>query len=69
MKSELRLVDHKVLPGERVIEVWYGGEFVATVTGADGPGVNVISKYPITAIDVPTRIGPRAVTVKIAPRT
>lgn len=47
MKSELRLCDHAVIPGAKVIEVWYAGEFIATVVGADGPGVRVLSKHPM----------------------
>jgi hypothetical protein len=45
MKSELRLVPHAVLPNKSVIEVWYDGKFVATVTGLDGPGIRFISKH------------------------
>lgn len=47
MKSELRLCDHAVIPDAKVIEVWYAGEFIATVVGADGPGVRVLSKHPM----------------------
>jgi hypothetical protein len=49
MKAELRLAAHLVRPGEQVIEVWYGGEFIATIAAWDGPGVKVISKYRLTA--------------------
>lgn len=47
MKSELRLGRHAVIGGANVIEVWYQGQFIATVAGADGGGVRVISKHPI----------------------
>jgi hypothetical protein len=48
MKTELRPVPHSMDPGVIVIEVWHDGQFIARVTGADGPGVRVISKltYP-----------------------
>ena len=47
MKSELRLTEHKVLPGEHTVEVWHDGRLVCTVVGADGPGVRVISRYDL----------------------
>ncbi len=47
MKSKLRLTLHSVLQGDRVIEVWYGGEFIAQITGADGPGVRIITKHKL----------------------
>ncbi len=49
MKSELRLGPHAVIPDATVVEVWYDGEFVATVCGADGPGVRVVSKHRLVA--------------------
>lgn len=45
MKAELKLHDHDVLPGQKIIEVWYRGVMIATIAGADGPGVRVISKF------------------------
>jgi hypothetical protein len=45
-KSNLKIVDHKLLPDQQTIEVWYEGKLVATVYGADGPGIRVITKYP-----------------------
>ena len=45
MKSELRLKPHSVLPGANVIEVVWNGRLVCTITGADGPGVRIISKF------------------------
>lgn len=47
MKAELRLADHTGVPGAKVIEIWYGDEFVGQVVGADGPGVRVISKHTL----------------------
>lgn len=63
MKSELRVKAHSVLPGAQMVEVWYGGEMVATVTGADGPGVRVVLKYrlemrePVQTLQDPDRPG------------
>lgn len=45
MKTELRARPHDVILGAVVFEVWYGGQFIAVVTGADGPGVRIVSKY------------------------
>jgi hypothetical protein len=45
MKSELRLQPHTVMPGKYVAEIWYDGKLIGTVTGADGPGVRIISKH------------------------
>jgi hypothetical protein len=50
MRSELRIATHAIRDNEQVIEIWYGGEFVGQVVGLDGPGVQVISKYRITAV-------------------
>lgn len=47
-KSELRPRPHHLLPGVTVVEVWWRGRFIAEVTGADGPGVRVISKHART---------------------
>lgn len=46
MKAELRIAPHTVLNAS-VIEVWYGGKLVCTVTGADGPGIRIISKHVV----------------------
>jgi hypothetical protein len=47
-KTELRLAEHRSVPGEKVIEVWFEGQFIGEVTGSDGPGVRIISKHPLT---------------------
>jgi hypothetical protein len=50
MSSELKLKQHEVQevrPGQNVVEIWFNGQFIGTVTAADGPGVRIISKYPI----------------------
>jgi len=63
MKTELRAVPHSITPGVTIFEVWHAGQFIATVTGADGPGVRVISKHPMQTVLV---IGhPNEVEVKI----
>jgi hypothetical protein len=46
MKAELRIKPHSVLPDETVVEIWWGGLFIGQVTGADGPGIRVVSKHP-----------------------
>jgi hypothetical protein len=45
MRTELRVKDHSVLPDTKIIEIWYAGAFIGTVTPADGPGVRIVSKY------------------------
>jgi hypothetical protein len=50
MKTELRLARHSMLPDHNLIEVWYEGKFIATVTGADVPGVRIISKHPASGV-------------------
>jgi hypothetical protein len=47
MKTELRLCPHSVLRGEKIIEIWYADNFIGTVTGADGPGIRVVSKHDL----------------------
>ena len=68
MKSELRIAAHAVIDGAVVVEVWFGGVFLATVTGADGPGVRVITKHGIVVDHLdPRDHGVGAVTVWIDP--
>jgi hypothetical protein len=45
VKTELRHRPHDILPGESVVELWYDGVFIGQVTGMDGPGVRVFSKF------------------------
>lgn len=52
MKTELRLAPHTVLPGANVIEIWYHGHLIGQVTGAEGPGVRVFSKYQIESHEI-----------------
>jgi hypothetical protein len=49
MKTELRAVPHAIVTGPAFFEVWHEGQFIATITGADGPGVRVISKHTMKA--------------------
>jgi hypothetical protein len=49
MKTELRPKPHAVVKGVTVIELWHGGQFIGTIAGADGPGVRIITKHPMTA--------------------
>jgi len=42
-----------VLPSVNVVEVWHDGQFLATITGAEGPGVRVISKHAVKAKPAP----------------
>ena len=68
MKSEIRVRQHEVYPSQSVVEVWFNGEFIATVTGADGPGVRVISKHPLSVAS-PVESHPLNVaTVSVQPR-
>jgi len=64
MKTELRLKPHSGLPGQNIIEIWYGKEFIGQVTGADQAGVRVISKYPTRVIEV-LEAGTMVVEVRI----
>jgi hypothetical protein len=52
MKTELRLAAHLIVPGAVVVEVWYAGALIATVAGADGPGVRIISKHGFAPVRV-----------------
>jgi hypothetical protein len=51
VKTELRPVPHSVT-GVTILELWHNGQFIATVTGADGPGLRVITKHPMQVVHV-----------------
>lgn len=53
MKTRLSFEPHSNLAGEIVVEIWRDGQFIGTITGADGPGVRIISKHAknVTVID------------------
>jgi hypothetical protein len=53
VKSKLKLVDHRIVPGEKVVEVWDADEFIASVVGADTRGLRVISKHPVRVVEIP----------------
>jgi len=63
MKSELRLAEHSVLGGQCVVEIWHDGQFVGQVCGADGPGVRVLSKHPVSAQVVPGTVNVAEITI------
>lgn len=65
MKSNLKVVDHKLLPDQQIIEVWYEEKLVATVYGADGPGIRVITKYPYDIVRGGLGQTPNVVEVRI----
>ena len=66
-KSKLKVGPHLISSLENAIEVWHGGKMIATVYGTDGPGVRVISKYPMDVVR--GGLGPtiRAIEVRIEP--
>lgn len=47
MKTELRAVPHTIVPGTTIFEVWHDDQFIASITGAEGPGVRILSKHPM----------------------
>lgn len=49
-KSKLKLKPHTLIPEQDVVEVWYKNALVATVSGADGPGVRVITKHSMDIV-------------------
>jgi hypothetical protein len=63
MKTILKPVPHSTIAGVTILEVWHDGQFIATVTGAEGPGVRVISKHGMATMIVESV--PNVVEVKI----
>lgn len=47
MKTELRTTPHTEFRGHTTVELWHGGKLIGTLTGADGPGVRVITPHKI----------------------
>lgn len=45
MRSELKPDRHRIRQGESVVEIWFDGELLGTITAADGPGFKIISKH------------------------
>lgn len=66
MKTELRIAKHSVLPGQCVVEIWHGGQFIGQVCGADGPGVRVLSKHEVSAKVTPGTVS--VAEIAIVPR-
>lgn len=66
-KTELRLASHETLPGHLVIEAWYDGRLVCTVTGRDGPGVRIITKHPLNVLDVVRDVRVNIIEVQVKP--
>jgi hypothetical protein len=54
--TEFKVVPHTVLTDRPVIEVWYDGAFLATVTPADQPGIRVTTKYQTVYLPVETLV-------------
>jgi hypothetical protein len=52
MKTELRAVEHTLRSGETAFEVWHDGQLIASIVGAEGPGVRVFSKHPLKVTQV-----------------
>jgi hypothetical protein len=52
MKTELRFRPHASNSHQNVVELWHNEEFIGTITGAEGPGVRVITKHSIQATTV-----------------
>jgi len=65
MKSNFKIADHKLLPDQQTIEVWYEGKLVAAVYGADGPGIRVITKHPYDIVRSGLGEMPNVVEVRI----
>lgn len=70
MKTTLHVVPHSVLPDHHVVEIWFENKLLGTITGADGPGVRILSKHidpsdfaisfsaigpPVTIVEVPIK--------------
>ena len=47
MKAELRQRPHTNFPGHWVFEVLWNGQVIAEVTGADEPGIRIVTHDPI----------------------
>ena len=53
MKTELRSKPHSMVPNQTVVEVWHDGKFLATITGAEVPGVKIVTRHTIAAKPTP----------------
>lgn len=70
MRAQLRLRPHNFSAGDMIIEVWHNGVFLATITGTDGPGVRVISKYIRNTSDAITIevVEPTTINISLDPK-
>lgn len=64
MKTVLRIAPHAIIPGAEVVELWYRGQLIGTVTGADGPGIRVVSKYQKDVVRGPDSILQVSIDIK-----
>ena len=53
MKSQIRVKLLAMLPGVNVMEMWHDGQFLATISGGDGPDVRIITKHAVKAKPAP----------------
>ena len=66
MKTKLIPKTHGFSEGATVIEVWHDGKFIATNTGAEGPGVRIFTKNELSATPEPEdEIGVHVLLVSI----
>jgi hypothetical protein len=47
--TELRPKPHSVRPGETAVELRHDGQFIGTITGAEGTGICFLTKHGIEA--------------------
>lgn len=47
LKAEIKTRPHREVPGALIVEVFYGGQLLGHITGADGPGVRFVTNRPI----------------------
>jgi hypothetical protein len=47
-----------------ICEIWHKGQFIGQVVGADGPGVRILAKHPITQ----TRVDEQTLELQIEPK-
>jgi hypothetical protein len=43
--------------------IWYDGEFIGQVCGADGPGIRVLSKHELAAKVIPDAVSVAEITI------
>lgn len=50
-KSHLKMDSHILLEEQETVEIWYEGQFVASVYGGEGPGLRIMSKHPMEVVE------------------